>query len=59
MTKEGQRDTGEPNSPDRNSDSTTNLCNTQTNDPPTFQFSRHKTWQKNIKIKKIEMENGL
>lgn len=31
---------------------TANLCNTQTNSPPTFQFSKQKKWQ----IKKKEMD---
>lgn len=33
MTGARQRDTGAPNGPDRDCDITTNLCNTQTNDP--------------------------
>lgn len=54
MTGARQRDTGAPNGPDRDCDITTNLCNTQTSDPPTFPFSKHKNWQ----LKKIQ-RNGL
>lgn len=42
MIGKRQTDTDGPSRPDKDFDITTKFCNPQTNEPSTFQFSKHK-----------------